>query len=153
MRLLISCILIVVVLSLAPSSQAAEFGTEEEAKAMVKKAILYIKEVGREKALAEFSNPKGKFIDRDLYIFVYDMNGTVLAHGQNPKLIGKNLYGVKDADGKEYVKERIELVKAKGSGWQEYKFMNPISKKIERKRAYLERYEDMIIGCGAYPKN
>ena len=134
------------------SALAAEFGTEEEAKAMVKKAIAYVKEVGKEKALAEFSNLKGKFIDRDLYIFVYDLNGTVLAHGQNPKLIGKNLYNVKDADGKEYVKERIELVKAKGSGWQEYKFMNPITKKIERKRAYVELYQDMIIGCGAYPK-
>jgi signal transduction histidine kinase len=131
---------------------AAEFGTEEEAKALVKKAIAYVKEVGKEKALAEFSNLKGKFIDRDLYIFVYDLNGTVLAHGQNPKLIGKNLYNVKDADGKEYVKERIELVKAKGSGWQEYKFMNPLTKKIERKRAYVELYQDMIIGCGAYPK-
>jgi signal transduction histidine kinase len=127
-------------------------GTEEEAKALVKKAIAYVKEVGKEKALAEFSNLKGKFIDRDLYIFVYDLNGTVLAHGQNPKLIGKNLYNVKDADGKEYVKERIELVKAKGSGWQEYKFMNPLTKKIERKRAYVELYQDMIIGCGAYPK-
>ncbi|MCX7856496.1 MAG: cache domain-containing protein [Deltaproteobacteria bacterium] len=131
---------------------ASEFGTEEEAKAMVKKAIAYVKEVGKEKALAEFSNTKGKFIDRDLYIFVYDMNGVVLAHGQNPKLVGKNLYNVKDADGKEYVKERIELIKAKGSGWQEYKFMNPVTKKIEQKKAYVERYEDMIIGCGAYPK-
>lgn len=131
---------------------ASQFGTEEEAKAMVKKAIAYIKEVGKEKALQEFSNLKGKFIDRDLYIFVYDMTGTVLAHGQNPKLIGKNLYDVKDADGKEYVRERIELIKAKGSGWQEYKFMNPVTKKIEQKKAYVEKYEDMIIGCGAYPK-
>ncbi|MCX7983772.1 MAG: cache domain-containing protein [Bacteroidetes bacterium] len=126
-------------------------GTPQEAKELVKKAIAYLKEHGREKAFAAFSDLKGKFVDGDLYIFVYDLNGNCLAHGANPKMIGKNLLELKDADGKAFVKERIEIAKSKGSGWQDYKFTNPVSKEIEKKTAYIERVDD-IIGCGAYKK-
>src|SRR5208283_4231478 len=70
-------------------------GTKSEAEAMVKKAIAFIKEHGKETAFAEFNNRKGKFVDRDLYIMVYDMNGTVLAHGANQKMVGKNFMEMK----------------------------------------------------------
>lgn len=33
-----------------------------------------------------------------------------------------------------------------------YKFTNPTSKKLENKTAYIEKYEDVIVGCGAYKK-
>ena len=129
---------------------AAEFGTQPEAEAMVKKAIAEVKAVGKDKALAEISNPKGKFIDRDLYIFVYDMNGKCVGHGFNQKMIGKDLAAMKDPDGKLYVKERIEIIKTKGKGWQDYKFTNPLTKQIEQKRAYVERHGDLIFGSGIY---
>jgi signal transduction histidine kinase len=129
---------------------AAEKGTPAEAEAMVKKAVAYIKANGKDKAFAEFSNPKGKFIDRDLYIFVNDLNGVSLAHGFNPKMIGKSLIDMKDADGKPYVRERIEMIKAKGKGWQDYKFTNPLTKRIENKTTYNERVDDYIVSCGAY---
>ena len=129
---------------------AAEFGTKAEAEAMVKKAIAEIKAVGKDKAFAEISNPKGKYIDRDLYIFVYDMNGKCVAHGFNQKMINMDLIEMKDPDGKFYVKERIEIAKTKGKGWQDYKFTNPTSKKIEPKTAYIEKVDDLIVGCGVY---
>ena len=131
---------------------AAQFGTAAEAEAMVKKAIQFIKTEGKEKAFAEFSNPKGKFVDRDLYIFVYDMDGKVVAHGFNQKMIGKDLLEMKDSDGKYFVKERVEIVKTKGKGWQDYKFTDPITKKIEPKTAYVERIENLIVGCGIYKR-
>jgi signal transduction histidine kinase len=131
---------------------AADNGTPSEAEAMVKKAVEFLKANGKDKALAEFSNPKGKFIDRDLYIFVYDLDGKCVAHGFNQKMIGKDLLEMKDPDGKFYVKERIEIVKSKGSGWQDYKFTNPLSKKLEQKTAFVQKVEDVIIGCGAYKK-
>jgi cytochrome c len=131
---------------------AAEFGTPQEAEALVKKAIAEIKAVGKDKALAEISNPKGKFIDRDLYIFVYDMDGKCVGHGFNQKMIGKDLVQMKDPDGKFYVKERIEIIKTKGKGWQDYKFTNPLSKKIENKTAYIEGIDGLIVGCGVYKK-
>lgn len=155
MRLKKALAVIVATLFLAGLAFAAEKssekrGTQAEAEAMVKKAIEYIKANGRDKAFAEISNPAGKFIDKDLYVFVYDLNGKCLAHGANAKMIGKDLLNMKDPDGKEYVKERISIAKSKGKGWQDYKFPNPVTKQIEHKTAYIEKYEDIIVGCGVY---
>ena len=140
------------VLAVGSMAFAAEFGTAAEAEALVKKAIQLVKAEGKEKAFAEVNNPKGKFVDRDLYIFVYDMDGKCVAHGFNQKMIGKELIEIKDSDGKLYVKERVEIAKTKGKGWQDYKFTDPITKKIEPKSAYVERVENMIVGCGVYKR-
>jgi cytochrome c len=131
---------------------AAQFGTAAEAEALVKKAVQLIKTEGKEKAFVEINNPKGKFIDRDLYIFVYDMTGKCVAHGFNQKMIGKDLIEMKDKDGKFFVKERIEIAKTKGRGWQDYEFTDPITKKIEHKSAYVEKLDELIIGCGIYKR-
>jgi cytochrome c len=134
----------------AGSAAAGEQGTKDEAVTMVKKAIEYIKANGNEKAFEEISNPKGSFIDRDLYVVVYDMNAKCLAHGQKKSMVGKELLEFKDTDGKEFMKERVELMKQQPSAWQDYKFMNPVSKQIEPKSMYLERTGDLIVGCGIY---
>lgn len=151
-RLITAVILTVFILVTGQAAVAAEFGTPAEAEAMVKKAIAEIKSVGKDKAFAEINNGKGKFTDRDLYIFVYDMTGKCVAHGFNQRMIGKDLGEMKDQDGKFYVKERIEIAKSKGKGWQDYKYTNPVSKKIEAKSAYIEKIDDLIVGCGVYKK-
>jgi len=127
-------------------------GTKEEAVAMVKKAIEYIKTSGNEKAFAEFSNPKGQFVDRDLYITVYDMNAKCLAHGANAKMIGRDLIDNKDVDGKLFMRERMEIMKANTTGWQNYKFRNPTTNTIEPKAMYLEKHGDLVVACGVYMK-
>lgn len=127
-------------------------GTAAEAKAMVAKAIAAIKKEGRDKAFAQIDDPKGPFVDRDLYVVVYDLKGKVLAHGANAKMIGKDVIDLRDNDGKYFVKERVEMM-SKGpdaKGWQDYKFMNPVSRQIEPKQMYLERFEDVMVGCGIY---
>jgi cytochrome c len=131
---------------------AAENGTKEEAVQMVKKAIQFIQANGNEKAFDEFSNPTGSFVDRDLYITVYDMTGKCLAHGANQKMIGRDLIDNRDVDGKEFMKERVELMKTQQSAWQEFKFRNPVSNQIEPKSMYIERSGDLIVGCGIYKK-
>jgi cytochrome c len=137
-------------IGLQAPAMAGDRGTPAEATAMVKKAIEYMKTNGRDKAYAEFNNPKGSFRDRDLYIFVYDMKGTTLAHGTNPKLLGKNLMELKDADGTYIVKSFLEVGNSKGKGWVDYKWPNPISKAIEPKTTYVEKYEDVVVGAGVY---
>ncbi len=129
---------------------AGDTGSPAEAMAMVKKAGEYLKANGKEKAFAEFSNPKGSFKDRDLYIMVYDMNGVNRAHGANPKLIGKDLIELKDADGTYIVKSFVETAKGKGKGWVDYKWPNPVSKAIESKSTYVEKHDDVLIGAGIY---
>jgi len=151
-RILVMIWSILFLVSTVSSTFAGQYGTAAEAEAMVKKAISYIKANGKDVAFRELSNPKGQFIDRDLYIFVYDLNGKCVAHGFNQKMIGKDLLEMKDTDGKFYVKERIEIAKTKGKGWQDYKFTDPVSKKIEQKSAYVERLDDLIVGCGIYKR-
>lgn len=129
---------------------AGDTGSAAEAMALVKKAGEYLKANGKEKAFAEFSNPKGSFKDRDMYIMVYDMNGVNRAHGANPKLIGKDLMELKDADGTYIVKSFVETAKSKGKGWVDYKWPNPVSKAIESKSTYVEKYDDVLIGAGIY---
>jgi signal transduction histidine kinase len=146
----LAALVVVFMLGLTGMAVAAENGTPAEAEAMVKKAIAFAKANGKDKAFAEISNSKGQFIDRDLYVFVYDMNGKCVAHGFNQKMIGKDLIEMKDPDGKYYVKERVEIAKTKGKGLQNYKFTNPESKKLDEKTAYIEKYDNYIFGCGAY---
>ena len=131
---------------------AADAGTKDEAVAMVKKAVDFIKANGADKAYAEFSNPKGQFVDRDLYITIYDMNGKCLAHGANAKMIGRDLIDNKDVDGKEFVKERVELMKKQPTAWQDFKFRNPVTNQIEPKSMYIERFNEVIVACGIYKK-
>jgi cytochrome c len=151
-RIITVICLAVFVMAVSHVAFAAEFGTPAEAEAMVKKAVAEIKTNGKDKAFAEFDNPKGKFVDRDLYITIYDMTGKCLAHGANPKMIGKDLIELRDPDGKFFIKDRIEIAKTKGGGWQDYKFNNPVTKKIEPKTMYFEKMGDIIVACGAYKK-
>jgi len=131
-------------------AHAADQGSAAEAEAMVKKAAAYIKANGADKAYEEFTHGKS-FKDRDLYIIVYDLNGKNLAQGANPKLVGKDLINLKDPDGKPLIQMFVELAKTKGKGWIEgYKFLNPVSQKIEGKAMYLERVGDTLVGCGIY---
>jgi len=124
--------------------------TAAEATAMVKKGVAFIKSSGKEKGYAEISTKGGQFSDRDLYLTVYGMDGTVRAHGANEKMIGKNLIELKDVDGKAFVKERVDLASSKGTFWQDYKFTNPVSKKIEPKSMYCEKLDDAVVCGGVY---
>jgi signal transduction histidine kinase len=131
---------------------AGATASKEEAVVMVKKGVAYLKANGADKAYAEISNAKGSFIDRDLYLVAYTLEGKCVAHGANPKQIGRDLIDLTDIDGKYFVKDRVAMVKAKPAGaWQEYKFTNPVSKKIEPKVMYCEKAGEVAICGGVYP--
>lgn len=138
--------------ALPAAAQDKSKGTKAEAVAMVNKAVAHIKKAGRDKAFADFNNKDGPFTDRDLYVVVYDIKGKVLSHGANEKMIGKDVIELRDNDGKFFVKERVEMMSKApdAKGWQDYKFMNPVTRQIEPKQMYLQRMDDMIIGCGVY---
>jgi signal transduction histidine kinase len=136
------------------SAHAAEGGaTKEEAVAMVKKGVAHVKSAGKDKAYADISDKANtEFHHQDLYLTVYQLDGTVKAHGANAKMIGKNLMEIKDVDGKYFVKERVELAKKNKPFWQEYKFTNPVSGKIEPKAMYCVPEDDMVVCGGVYLK-
>jgi signal transduction histidine kinase len=128
---------------------AAEFATMKEAEALVAKAVTAIK-ANTQKTYDEITAKDAKWVDRDLYPVVYDMTGKVLAHGQNAKQVGKDLIDMMDPDGKPFVKERIDLAKSKGKFTQDYKFTDPVSKKILPKQMYCEKLDETVVCAGVY---
>lgn len=134
------------------SAFAEDFGTAKDAESMVQKAIAHIKSAGAEVAYADFTAQKPDFIKSDVYVVVYSIGGKALAHGQNPKQVGKELIEFKDADGKEFIKERVTLAKSKGKFWQDYKFTDPVTKKILPKSAYCEKLDESIVCAGIYKR-
>jgi hypothetical protein len=134
-----------------PAAFAAEERAKpEEAKALLGKAIAHIKAVGKDKAYADFMTKPGPWVDRDLYITVFDLSGKTLAHGANARLVGKDNINLQDANGKFHIQERMEIAKSKGKGQQEFAFLNPMTKQIEPKLMFFERMDDIVVACGSY---
>jgi cytochrome c len=132
-------------------ANAQERASSDEAVAFVKRAVAHLKKNGKEKAYADFADPQNKqFHDRDLYIFVYDLKGVCVAHGNNPKMVGKDLSQMKDANGKTIIQDFIELVNKKGTGWVEYSWPNPVTKNVELKSSYIVKVDDILLGAGIY---
>ena len=138
-------------LAFSVAATASDKATPEEALAMMKKAVAFVKTNGKDKAFEEFNNPKGKFVDRELYVMCYDMSGNNKCHGSNPKLIGKNLLDIKDADGKFIVQSFIAVAsKDNGKGWVDYKWPNAVTKTVEAKSTYVEKVDGILLGIGVY---
>ena len=122
----------------------------KEAKAFVQKAIQFYKKTGKAIAMAEFTNPKGPFVQGDMYVFVLNLKGTLLAHGVNEKYIGQDFIDVKDSDGRSFVREIVDVANAKGQGIADYKWYNPKTKEDLQKEVYFEKVDDVIICSGIY---
>lgn len=136
----------------ATHTLAQERGTKDEAKAMAEQAVAHVKAVGADKAYGDFTADKAKWTKNDLYVFAIDFKGATLAHGANEKLIGKNLADMKDQNGKFFIRDMIEIAKTKGSGWVEYDWAHPQTKKVEGKASYALKIPgaDALIGVGIY---
>ena len=122
----------------------------DDAKILVSKAVSYYKMHGKEKSLAEFSNPKGLFREGEIYIFVMTLDGIVIAHGANDKRIGLDVMEISDDHGMRYFQEVVEIAKSVGSGVEEYWWINPSTKHREPKNLYFEKVDDIIICSGVY---
>ncbi|HJV49468.1 MAG TPA: cache domain-containing protein [Geothrix sp.] len=124
----------------------------EDAIAMTREAVAYTKAHGQEAAFKEFTTPSGTFrrFGGELYVTVYDLHGKCLAHGQEPAKVGVDALHSKDGNGKLLIQERIELAKAHGKGWQDVKYKNPHTGKLEPKAMYYELHEGLIYSVGIY---
>ncbi len=123
---------------------------QHHALVWVEKAKSFYNHSGKRIALAEFTNPKGLFVEDELYIFVLSNKGTMLAHGINEKYVGEDFIDLKDDDGKPFIKEIVDKANAKGSGWVSYKWYHPITRKVLPKTVYFEKVDDLIICSGVY---
>ena len=149
--MLLKRVVIAVVLCMFVAVPAfAQKTTPEQAKKLVEQAVAYMKANGEEKAIKEFSDPKGQFTKGDAYIFVLGLDGVLRANVARPELVGKNVLNSPDSKGKFHRKEMVEVANSKGSGWVEYNQLNPATKQDEPKISYIQKVGNLIIGCGAY---
>jgi signal transduction histidine kinase len=126
--------------------------TRQDVEAFVQKAVAYAKENGKEASLKVFSDRNGPFVQGELYIYAYDMDGTVMGHGGQADLIGKNLIDMKDTQGLLVIQKLIELVN-QGGGWLDYLWPNPLhGQAIEKKAGYVLPVDGTwFVGSGLYP--
>ncbi|PXX47801.1 cache domain-containing protein [Undibacterium pigrum] len=121
-----------------------------DAIAMVDKGLAYMQKNGKDALVQEINNKNPEFINGSIYLYLRGMDGVVIAHPINPKLVGKNMLDLPDADGKYYRKDIIALAKSKGKGWVDYRYNNPVSKQVENKTTYILRNNDVILEAGIY---
>lgn len=128
-------------------SPQVTYTSNETLVAFVEKAVAFEKAHGRERALAEFNNKNGSFIEGELYIYAYAFNGTTLAHPVNPEAVGKLREGANGV----FVKEMGAVIK-NGSGYYRFVYINPLhNNTLESKLGYGAPIdEEWWLGSGVY---
>ncbi len=124
-----------------------------DAKRLVEEAVAFYRNCGKEIALSEFSNPKGRFTNGQQYVYAINPSGIMLAHPINENYIGKDFLHVVDFGGRHFIKEIVNIANAKGSGWIEYQWLNPANSSDQAKTVYFEKCNDTIICSGIYTSN
>ena len=124
-------------------------GEKEEAIALVNDAAVAVVK-DKSAAIATINDKNGRFVKGELYVFAYDLNGSMVAHPINARLIGKNLLDVPDADGKLFRKEILAGVQASGAASVAYKYKNPKSGLVEEKISFCKKAADLAVCAGYY---
>lgn len=136
----------VAVLTVASQALAGDFGTADEAKAMLEKAVAAIK-ADKAGALDKFTKGEGGFKDRDLYPFCGGPDGNFTAH---PKLVGKSLKELKDKAGKALGAEMYAVAKEGSISEVAYMWPRPGSTDPVAKVSFVTKVDDQVCAVGYY---
>ena len=107
------------------ASAMAESGIKEECVALCRDAAKFMNQKGFYPTVFEINKKEGKFVSKNTYVFLMDLEGHLLAHPFNPQYIGMDMTGNKDSDGKLFVQDYISVAKSKGEGWTTYTYPTP----------------------------
>jgi len=150
MRMLLRMIVAGVALFAVTSASAEDRASPAEAKALLTRAVEKIRSDGPDVAFAAFDDPKGGFKVKELYVFAFDLEGKYKASGANPKLVGTDAIDVRDAEGTPVVREIVGIGKGKGQGVVKYLWLNRVTNMVERKKSFVQRVGDYVLGVGFY---
>ena len=112
--------------------------------------MAHFQAVGPEKAIADFNDPAGPFIDRELFVVVYSPENKIVGGIGVPALLGKDATTLKDMEGRLFGKEIIDLAHAQGSGWVDYRMSNPLTRKVGLKTSYVAGAGGYVLFVGAF---
>ena len=137
--------------ALVSTADAAQFGTREEAIAMVKRVQERFKRDGAQATFAAVTAKEKPFRDRDLYVYIINYDFVLQAHSGNPKLVGQSLANFKDTDGVYPGRRTVATAQTTGRGWIDYRWANPLTNQVEAKSTYVEKLGDSYaVGVGIY---
>jgi uncharacterized protein len=130
--------------------QAAEFGTRDEAVAMVQRVQEKFKKDGPDATFRAINS--GAFNDRDLYPFVHTIDGTLhVANGAFLGIRGKNLHDMRDQDGKFTTQDFMRIATTPPyRGWSDFRWRSPQTNQVDDKSAWIERMGEYFVGVGIY---
>jgi cytochrome c len=142
--------LLAAALPAAPAQPSApRYGTEDQAQALVEKAVAMLRKEGPDKTLAAINLPSGSFLNRDLYVFVIGPDKKIAADAANPSRVGQDIAPFRDSDGKPWA--LLVYYQANPDGaWISYEDMNPQTHRVEDKSTWAVREGDYIVAAGAY---
>lgn len=135
----------------AASSEIREMATTDaqRARALLARAVAHFRQRGDE-AFAAFNDPM-QFVDAELYVYVLGTDGTFLASGgSSSALIGRQVKNMRDAFGTPFFYDMLEKAKAADTGTVEYRWLNRLHHKPERKIAYFHKVGNRILAVGYY---
>ena len=134
------------------ATPAADNPQAKIAVGLVAQVQALVKEQGLEKAVPLVNDPKGSFVQGDIYVFIFDLSNVCHAHGANSKMVGKDMSDLKDPNGVYIIRSFTQTVKESTRGWVDYAWTNPVTKKLGSKSSYVERIvgTDYYVGAGIY---
>jgi hypothetical protein len=130
----------------APAQAGSGKPTQDEVEALTRKAATIVETQGVEAARALF-NKDGEFKYGEIYVNVIDFKGTWLIYPPRPASVGQNVINLKDADGRSLIQDIVKVAREKDEGWTEYRWINPVSNKVEPKLTYVKRIADKDIAA------
>ncbi|HYD74640.1 methyl-accepting chemotaxis protein [Ramlibacter sp.] len=117
---------------------------------IVKAAAEHLRKVGPKRAFKDFNDPEGRFGKGEHYVFVLGMHGERLAYAPDLAKVGTNGLELRDEEGRYYCRDIIAVGRDHGSGWTDFKILNPRTGRVEPKSVYVERVDDVVLGSGIY---
>jgi methyl-accepting chemotaxis protein len=125
-------------------------GTADEAFTLTTRAHALMQDIGFDAASAVFHDPKGGYVDRDLYVFVFDRQGVYRIMGADIKRVGSSLFDAPGVDAQQLLDDAWHRCD-QGGGWVEYNIINLATGTVKGKSSYvLPINDELLIGSGAY---
>lgn len=132
---------------------AGDYATKEECVTMCQEAASYIQNHSLEKAIEKISDPEGRFVWKDSYVFLMNLEGKMLAHPFKPELTEKDHVLLRtDPTGKALFVHFVNLARSSGEGWVEYMWPRPGKSTPRKKKTYIYRIPDtdLFVAAGVY---
>ena len=117
---------------------------------LVGRAIALVEQRGAEAAFRRIMERGGGFVRGDLYVFVLDAEGRIVANGAAPESVGSNALAARDQNGRYFVRDILRRAYSVGDGWISYRWYSPCNGQWLDKQVYFKRSGRYVVCAGFY---